>query len=78
MLKVNLFLEECMLTNDVAAQRKRLKAVHSLKHLLSQIDSRAEELPFGDPQKLQRLFTSLKGEAMDKEETALLLEIAKY
>ncbi len=78
MIKIKLLLEAYMRTCEDLAKRNELRAAQSLYGLVSQLDSKAEEIPSGDYERLVRLFTSLKGSELDKEEKDVLLEIANF
>lgn len=78
MIRINLLLKEYTLSDSDATQQAKLKAVQSIKALLTKIDHTAEEIPANNPEKLQRLLTSLKGEALNKDEMAVLKEIVDF
>ena len=78
MIKVNLLLTEYMMKKDSASEKGRLKAIHSIKRLLSQIDHKVEVVPENNKERLTRLLISLKGESLNQDEAGLIDEIINY
>lgn len=78
MFRLNLLLAEYIHTNGNAKESGKLKAIATVKDLLSQVDHDAEIIPHNNVEKLSRLLTSLKGEPLNKEERLLVEEIVKY
>ena len=78
MIKVNLLLTEYMIREGNVPDKGKLKAIHSINELLSQIDHKAEVVPENNKERFSRLLTSLKGEPLNKDEAALVDEIINY
>ena len=78
MIKVNLLLTEYMIENDSVAGEGKLKAIHFIKELLSQIDHKAEVVPENNKEMFTRLLISLKGGPLNKDEAGLVDEIINH
>jgi len=78
MVKTNLVLTEYMAMENIALAEEKLKAVQSIKNLLSQIDFTVEVIPENNLGKFIYLLTSLKGEALNKDEVKVVIEIVNF
>lgn len=75
MLKLNLLLAEYMTEKKDSVDRKRLKAIQSIKELLDEVDHKVEQIPEDNIEMLTRLLTSLKGEKLTLTEIRVVEEI---
>ena len=78
MIRINLLLVEYMYGKGNRANEGKLKAIHSIKELLSQIDFNAEVIPEDNIERFTCLLTSLKGQPLNNDETELAEEIVNY
>jgi len=78
MIKVNLLLTEYMIREGNVPDKGKLKAIRSIKELLSQIDHKAEVVPENNRERFIRLLISLKGGPLNKDESVLVEEIVNY
>jgi len=76
MIQTKLLLIEYAAYNDPIAQdHKKMQAIRGIKELLMKIDFNAEVIPLEDPNKLNILLVSLKGEALTTDESKLINEL---
>lgn len=61
----------------INSEYRKLDTLRILKELLNQIDLSSEIVPFEDYEKLNELFTSLKGKQLSKCEINLIEEIVE-
>jgi len=61
----------------LSQENRRLKAIKSIREMLSVIDFTAEAVPVKDEARLTRLLVSLKGKPLTKDEMNLINEIVK-
>jgi len=75
-----MILEKIIQTENVAKHAikisvRKLAAIRSIRKLLNQIDFSSEIVPIEDKESLERLFVSLKGKILDKDEKELIEEL---
>jgi hypothetical protein len=62
---------------DNSQEVKKIRTIDSLLALLSQIDYKAELVPFDNFDKFSRLLASLKGDPLTEDELMLIDELVK-
>ena len=77
MIKAYLIVTEYLLMNDKTTPANKLRAVHSVKMLLDNIDFSAEVIPGDNPEKLATLLSSIKGEPLTQDEYKLIDELVE-
>ena len=75
-----MILEKIIQTENVAKHAikisvRKLAVIRSIRKLLNQIDFSSEIVPIEDKESLERLFVSLKGKTLDKDEKELIEEL---
>jgi hypothetical protein len=78
MIQSKIAFLECELDKNPLENKDQLESVRSLKNLLNQIDFTAEFVPTENIKRLNTLFESLKGEALTKQEMAIIKKISKF
>ncbi|MFD1293739.1 hypothetical protein ACFQ5N_07830 [Lutibacter holmesii] len=64
-------------SQKINEQVNRFTAASTIEELLEQIDFASEEVPIHNAQELQKLFQTLKGEALNSSEIAIIHEITE-
>ena len=64
-------------SHKINEEVSRLSAADSIQKLLNQIDFNSEVVPVHDPEKLHKLLETLKGEALNISEIAVIKEISE-
>lgn len=62
--------------NKIKSEYRKIETVKNFKKLLNQIDFTAEVVPTEDSKRLTKVLTSLKGKALNRSESKLVVEIA--
>ena len=57
------------------SETNRLEAIHTIEHLLDEIDFSSEVVPTNDIEKLKNLLTNLKGDNLTSKEIEIAKEI---
>ncbi len=78
MVKTNLILSEYLAMENVKLAEGKLKAVCSVKALLSEIDFNAEVIPENNLAKFTYLLTSIKGKPLTRDEIKVAMEIVNF
>lgn len=64
-------------SHKINEEVNKFSAADTIQKLLNQIDFNYEVVPAHDSDKLQKLFTTLKGEGLNISEIAIIEEISK-
>ncbi len=75
MIQTKLLIIEYNTINNPEQNPIKLKTIRSVRNLLMQIDFISETVPLDNTEKLKELLTSLKGEALNKEESSIAEEL---
>jgi hypothetical protein len=75
---INARLAEIEEASESKVSSYRLKTISRFREWLTEIDSKAEVIPINNMERLTNLMVSLKGEALNKDEFELVLEIVNW
>lgn len=74
MINIKLLLIEYTIENT-NGDNKKLEAIESIREIISQTDFTDEEIPMDDPERLNQLLASIKGEQLTEQELDIVYEI---
>ena len=75
MIQTKLLIIEYNTVNNPEQNPLKLETIRSVRNLLMKIDFISETVPMESTEKLKELLTSLKGEALNKEESSIAEEL---
>lgn len=78
MILTKLMIVEFNAENEPIQNSNKIKAIHSIKNLLSQIDFSAEVVPMENEKKLGKLLRSLKKGRLNTDEKKLIKELVSF
>ena len=78
MIYQKLFTTEQRIKKGMKIERKKIKALERIKHMLQQLDHNAETMLVSDMEKLQAVLSDLKQASLSKYEKIVLREMYEY